>query len=249
MEDRAAQAPAEVKKQVEEVLTRMLGLLDDAHVTPENRAAYMHIVGGITSTLKVLDDPDLPPEDRAAYIRIVKAMTAAVTAALDSPPRSHAPQGPQWAMRTLGNTSAGLMALNGSQSAPEDPKDRKKIQENIEEACKAARTAQDPKASPEEREEARSKVKQRMEALKNAQYLTLLKEIKHYKPSAACVETVENRTRQVGWSDGALWGLSGTPCAATVAAGASQEDTELHALLVCVQHKAFSSCVEYIPED
>lgn len=249
MEDRIAQAPAEVKEEVKEVLTKMLNLIDDPDATPEDQATYMKIAGGLTATLKAIQDPDVTPEDRAAYIRIVKAMTAAVIATLGPSPQSDAPQGPKWAMRALGENSAGLEKLLDSQSAPENPKDRKMIQKTIAATFNSVHTVQDPKASPKERKGAQETVKQQLEALKNPQYLKLVKEIKRYKPSTECVETIENRTRQVGWSGGSLWGLSGSSCAATVDAGTSQEGTEWHALFVCVQRKPFSSCVDYVPED
>ncbi|MFE9723672.1 hypothetical protein ACFYQ5_08770 [Streptomyces sp. NPDC005794] len=249
VEIRTAQAPEEVKKEVKEALTKMLALIEDPDVAPEDRAAYMSVVGGITAALKAIQDPDMTPEDRAACIRIVKALTEA----MDPPPPSagsEAPQGPpKWFLRAAGDVGAGLGASHHSNSAPEDPEDRKDIQKNIEEVCDALRTYRDPKSSASEREEAGRKVKQRIEALSNSQYLELLKEIKRYKPSAACVDTIENRTRQVGWSDGSLWGLSDPSCAAALAAGASQEDTRWHALLLCVQRNPFSSCADDIPRE
>ncbi|MFJ4841534.1 hypothetical protein [Streptomyces sp. NPDC088746] len=228
----------------------MMDLIEDPHATPEERATYANIVGGITSTLQAIQDPHTSPEDRAAFTRIVKAMTAA----LDPPPsprspQSQAPQAPKWLVADAGQVGAGLKEFHSSQSTPDDPKDRKRIQKTIEQACDALRTARDPEASREERDEALEKVKERIEALGNHQYLELMKEIKRYKPSTACVETVENRTRQVGWSDGSLWGLSDPSCAAALAAGASEESTEWHTLWVCVQRDPFSSCVEHIPED
>ncbi|MFC9945136.1 hypothetical protein [Streptomyces pratensis] len=248
-ETQAAQAPEEVREEVREALTRMMDLIEDPGATPEERATYVNIVGGITSTLKAIQDPDVPPEDRAAFIRIVKAMTAAlIPPPPPQPQQSQAPQGPKWLLADLGAAGAGLKAFHDSQSAPDDPKDRKRIQETIEQACDALRTTRDPKASREEREEALRKVRQRIEALGNSRYLELMKEIKRYKPSPRCVETVENRTRQVGWSDGSLWGLSDTSCAAALAAGASQENTEWQTLWVCVQRNPFSSCVDHIPE-
>lgn len=251
VEQRAAQAPEEVRDEVTETLTRMMDLIEDPDATPEERATYVDIVGGITSTLKAIQDPDVTPEDRAAFIRIVKAMTAALYPPPPSPepPQSHAPQGPKWLLGDMGKAGAGLKALHDPQSTPEDPEDRKRVQKTIEQACDAMRTARDPEASREEREEALRKVKQRIEALSNAQYLALMKEIKRYKPSSECVETVENRTRQVGWADGSLWGLTDPSCAAALAAGASQESTRWHALWVCVQRDPFSSCMDHIPED
>ncbi|MFE6038673.1 hypothetical protein [Streptomyces sp. NPDC056452] len=240
-----------MKQEVKEVLTKMMNLLDDPKATPEDRATYMNITGGLTSTLTAIQDPDVTPEDRAAYIGLVKAMNGAVIATLaPSPPQSHASQMPKKrALRAVGENSAGLREFHSQQSAPEDPKDRKKIQKKIEETFKAFQTAQDPNASPKEKKDALRKVKQQIEALKSSEYLELMKEIKRYKPSATCAETVENRTRQVGWSDGSLWGLSGSACAATVAAGASQERTEWHALFACVQRNPFSSCVDHVPGD
>ncbi|MEU1215628.1 hypothetical protein ABZ424_25125 [Streptomyces sp. NPDC005790] len=233
---------------MEEVLTELLDLIEDPDVSPEDQATYMHIVGGITSTLKAIQDPDTAPEDRAAGISTVKAMSEA----LSPPPPSRnliAPQGPDWFKRAMGDAGTGMETFNNSQSAPEDPKDRKEIQKKIEEICNALRTVQNPNASPNERKEALKKVKERITALSNSQYLQLMKEIKRYKPSAACVETIENRTRQVGWADGSLWGLADSSCADALAAGASQESTQWHALLVCVQRSPFSSCVDYVPEE
>ncbi|MFJ2091732.1 hypothetical protein ACIOEW_21050 [Streptomyces sp. NPDC087901] len=249
VEERTAQAPEEVKGEVKKALATVLDLIEDPNVTPEDQATYMNIAGGVTSTLKAIRDPDVTPEDRATYIGTVKAMSAATIEALAPTSPSHAPQTPNQMVKSLGNIGAGLVASHDSQSAPDNSKDRKRIQKIFEEACNALRTAQDPKASPEDRKEALKKVKQRIEGLKDSQYLKLIREIKHYKPWAACVETVENRTRQVGWSDGSLWGLSSPSCVASVAEGASQESSTWHGLLVCVQRNPFSSCAEYIPED
>ncbi|MEU0372730.1 hypothetical protein ABZ070_21165 [Streptomyces sp. NPDC006283] len=233
VEDRIAQAPKDVK----EGLTRMLDLIEDPNTTPENRIAYTRIVETITKTLKTLEGSNTPPEDRAAYTRIAKAITEA------------ARKTPTGEIHNLVKASDALGALGDPQTMPQDPSDRKWIQKIVEEICNAITTAGDPRASQEERDEAQRKLQQLTESLEHSQYLEFMKEIKRYKPPTACTETIEDRTRQAGWPDGSLWGLSDPSCSAAVAEGARQEGSQWHALMACVLQNPFSTCVGYVPKD
>lgn len=250
VQDSLAHAPHEVRQKVEKALTQMLDLIDDPDTPPAERKAYTSILKGITATLDTLGDPDTPPEDRAAYTKIMKAMSEAVTLTQEQPASGSQEAKPSRTPVVLGLLAASgdaLVALQDPGTTPPDPKDRKKIQQIVAEACEAARTIQDPDASAEEKQKAEKVLARRAAVFKNAQYLDLMKEIKQYKARAACVDTVENRTRQAGWADGSLWGLSDPACAASVAAGARQEDSRWHALMACVLRNPFSTCVGHVP--
>ncbi|MGW0781529.1 hypothetical protein [Streptomyces sp. NPDC002913] len=245
---RVAKAPEAVKEDVEKALTTMLALIEDPHTTPEDRAAYESIVAGITAALKMVEDPRATPEDRATNTRIAgKISTSASSLSVSrSPSASGTSVQPR---QTLADVSQAVSGVAASDTTPNDPKDRKRIQQIVEETCDALKVYEDPKASPEDKEKAQKKLAERTEALRNALYLELVKEIKRYKPSASCSDAIEDRTRQVGWADGSLWGLSDRSCAAPVAAGARQESSEWHELMECVLRDPFSTCVRYVPED
>lgn len=253
VQEGVANAPKEVKKQVEKALTQMLDLIDDPDTTPAERKAYAQIVKGMTETLKAIADPDMPPEDRAAYTKIMKTMSEAVTLSQEHPPaagtQESRPSRAPVALGLLASSGEALVALQDPGTAPTDPKDRKRIQQIVAEACEASKTIADPEASEEEKEEAKKVLARRAAVFKNAQYLDLMKEIKRYKARAACVDTVENRTRQAGWADGSLWGLSDPACAAPVAEGARQENSQWRALMACVLRDPFSTCVSDVPKD
>ncbi|MET9590714.1 hypothetical protein ABZY45_07065 [Streptomyces sp. NPDC006516] len=253
VQEAVANAPKEVKKQVEKALTQMLDLIDDPDTTPAERKAYAQIVTGMTETLKAIADPDTPPEERAAYTKIMKTMSEAVTLSQEHPPaagtQESRPARAPVALGLLASSGEALGALQDPGTAPTDPKDRKRIQQIVAEACEASKTIADPEASEEEKEEAKKVLASRAAVFKNAQYLDLMKEIKRYKARAACVDTVENRTRQAGWADGSLWGLSDPACAASVAEGARQENSQWHALMACVLRDPFSTCASEVPKD
>jgi len=253
VQEGVANAPKEVRKQVEKALTQMLDLIDDPDTTPAERKAYAQIVKGMTETLKAIADPDTPAEDRAAYTKIMKTMSEAVTLSQEQTPaagtQESRPARAPAALGLLASSGNALVALQDPGTAPTDPEDRKRIQQIVAEACEASKTIADPEASEEEKEEAKKVVARRAAVFKNAQYLDLMKEIKRYKAQAACVDTVENRTRQAGWTDGSLWGLSDAACAASVAEGARQENSQWHALMACVLRDPFSTCASEVPKD
>jgi hypothetical protein len=77
----------------------------------------------------------------------------------------------------------------------------------------------------------------------------LIRPLVQAAPSETCVDIIELRTRQAGWPDGSLWGLSDSSCDEVVAKGAEDTGSEWNALFACVQQKPFSTCVAHIPED
>ncbi|MFF8844178.1 hypothetical protein ACF08N_15900 [Streptomyces sp. NPDC015127] len=225
------------------MLTSTLDVMAAPNTPPMERAAYGTIVDGIIKTLETAENPQTPPMERATFRSIAQGMTEAVENAPNLLPDERAQflDHVQWTMKAV-------TALQHPTARPRDPKDRFKIQQTVEETSNALARIHDRRATPEERSEAKRKLDQRTASLRNPEYLEFIEEVKRRKAPAACVDTINNRTREVGWREGSLWGLSDSACGTTVAE-AAQSGGRWSALFECVQQEPFSTCGVYVPRD
>ncbi|GHB74820.1 hypothetical protein GCM10010377_76590 [Streptomyces viridiviolaceus] len=234
-----------MKEELGEVLTGTLDAIEDPETTPEERARYTEAVQGLNEALEVIQDPNTTPEDRARYMRVVEGISEALSTSLDP---NTSPGDRVMYTAFAGYTGSSVTDLQSPETRPEHPEDREQILRVLEETSKSLVTAQDPNASPEKRDEARRKMDQWADSLDNSQYLALMKEVKQYKPPTACIDTIENRTRQAGWPEGSLWGLSSSSCAATLSEAAHDSGSKWSELFRCVQRDPFSTCAVHIPK-
>ncbi|MEV5548370.1 hypothetical protein AB0L35_19965 [Streptomyces sp. NPDC052309] len=235
-----------MKEKLGKVLTATLDAIEDPDTPPEERARYTEAVQGLNEALEVILDPNTTPEDRARYMRIVEGISGALSISLDP----DTPPGDQDMYAAFaGYTGRAVTDLQYPETRPEHAEDREHILRVLEETSKSPVTAQDPNASAEKRDEARRKMDQWADSLENSQYLAFVKEVKRHKPPTACIDTIENRTRQAGWPHGSLWGLSSPSCAATVSEAADDSSSKWSELFECVQRDPFSTCVVRIPKD
>jgi type IV secretory pathway VirB10-like protein len=240
---RGLTAPQEMKDKLNKVLTRTLGVMDEAQTTPRERVTYARIVHGVIKTLEMAEDPRATPKEQAMLRNIAEGVTEAVENIPMVPPGERAPF-----MDLVRWTSNVPQTLQAPGARPRDPKDRFRIQETVEENSGALARAHDPEATPEERREARRKLEQLTGSLRNPEYLEFIEEVKRHKAPAVCVAMIKNRTREVGWRDGSLWGLSDSACATTVAE-AAESGGRWQALFECVQRNPFSTCAVHVPKD
>ncbi|MGW0817991.1 hypothetical protein ACWD00_33060 [Streptomyces viridiviolaceus] len=235
-----------MKEKLGEVLTGTLDAIEDPETTPEERARYTEAVQGLNVALEVIQDPNTAPEDRARYMRVVEGISEALRISLDP---NTPPGGRVMYAEFAGYTGSSVTDLQSPETRPEHMEDHEQILRALEVTSRSLVTAQDPNASREKREEARRKMDQWADSLDNSQYLALMKEVKRYKPPTACVDTIEKRTRQAGWPDGSLWGLSSSSCAATLSEAAYDSSSKWNELFRCVQEDPFSTCAVHIPKD
>jgi hypothetical protein len=200
-------------------------------------------VHGVIKTLEAAEDPQTTPKERATLRNFAEGITEAVENIPMLPPGERGPF-----MDLVRRTSSVPWTLQAPGARPKDPKDRYRIQETAEEISDALARAHDPEATPEERREARRKLEQLTGSLQNPEYLEFIEEVKRHKAPAVCVAMIKNRTSEVGWHDGSLWGLSDSACATTVAE-AAESGGRWSALFECVQRNPFSACVVHVPKD
>ncbi|MFI9584337.1 hypothetical protein ACIHCQ_21420 [Streptomyces sp. NPDC052236] len=259
-----------------EGITTTLKTIEDPKTPPKEQATYTRILEGITYTLENIQNPplpqgnppqekrahhtramelatttpvtvhapNLPPAERATYMRIVETITYTVNKIQTLPQEERASFA-----RVAELTTAALVAVQAPKTRPKDPEDQLAIEKTVKETGNTLAATQEPKASQKERNEAKKKLDQRTRSLQNSQFLELMKEVKRHKAPAACIKEIKSRTLQTGWSDGSLWGLGDSLCAATVAEGARQDSGRWSALFECVQRHPFSTCVVHIPKD
>ncbi|MEV4334381.1 hypothetical protein AB0K02_28295 [Streptomyces sp. NPDC049597] len=231
-----------MKEQLNKVLTRTLAVMEAPETTPKERAAYGRILDGIIKTLKMAQDPKATPQERATYRNIGDNLAEAVERIPELPPEERVP-----CMVSVEATATVAEKLQEPNYRPKDPEDRFKIQKRVEETSDALAKARDPRATPKERSEAQRKLDRRAGSLQHPQYLEFIEEVKRHKAPVACVVMIRNRTREVGWHDGSLWGLSDSACAATVAE-AAKSSSRWSSLFACVQRTPFSKCGTHIPK-
>jgi hypothetical protein len=162
---------------------------------------------------------------------------------------SIAPRSDEAAQRKLENISNGLAKLGDERTAPRSRVDREAIASRLRANAKAFVTAQNPRSSDGERDGAERKLDRSAAAVENPHFKAALAEVKGHHASAACVTTIEDRTRLAGWPDGTLWGLKNQACAEPLAAGVEDTSSTWHRLFACVAQRPFSTCPPYIPKD
>ncbi|MDV5146712.1 hypothetical protein R1T08_21600 [Streptomyces sp. SBC-4] len=222
-----------------------LKLSKDPATSKEDAARYAKLVLGISEAMQKATDPNVPPDEQDAYDNIlgdldeiIGGLTATNLSPADKIYYS------KWADLLLG----GLLAVQQPGTAPTEPEDKKKLQEQLKKQTEALKTYQNPNASQEDRDAAKATLDEQAAATTNAQYLKLVEELKRLRAPQACLDVVQNRTQQAGWPDGSLWALTDKACDAPVRAGAADTNSEWNALFTCVLSQAFSTCTARIPE-
>ncbi len=229
------------------VLTQMastLRTIQDSGTTPEEKAQLTTIVAGMTEALRGALDPETPEEDKKSYKRIGWLMVDAMKGleAADMPPETRA-----LTLAHLGSASAGLTALQSPQSRPEKPQDQVRIRKVLEENFASVKSLQSPDSK--QRNRAKGKLNRLHGSLTDPKHRQFVEELKRLKAPAACLTSVENRTREAGWTDGSLWGVKDQSCADTVSAGAADASSAWSPLFRCLEQKAFSQCTGTVPKE
>ncbi|MFJ8589149.1 hypothetical protein ACIRD2_31445 [Streptomyces sp. NPDC093595] len=259
-----------MKEGLGDTLEKVQAALKDPGTPPEDKARIDKVLTQMTSTLRTIQDPGTTPEEKAQLTTIVAGMTEALRIALDE----EAPATSKWySMRAsdmadtmkgleapglppetraltlahLESASAGLMALHAPQSEPEKPQDAKRVREVLEENFASVKSLQSPDSK--ERNRAKGKLDRLHGSLTDPEHRRFVEELKRLKAPAACLTSVENRTREVGWADGSLWGVTEQSCADTVSAGAADTSSDWSPLFRCLEQKPFSQCTGTVPKE
>ncbi|MFE5712872.1 hypothetical protein ACFQ7J_18935 [Streptomyces sp. NPDC056501] len=222
-----------------------LELSQDPKQSTEAKARFAKMAVGLSEAQQRATDPELSDNEKAAYNEIISDLNG-LLAGLSAKNVSDAD-------RTFFATAAdlilgGLLAVQQPGTAPTNPEDKEKLQEQLKKNAAALKTYQNPNASQEDRDAAKATLDEQAAATTNAQYLKLVEELKRLKAPQACLDVVQNRTQQAGWPDGSLWALTDKACDAAVRAGAADTNSEWNALFSCVLTQAFSTCTARIPE-
>ncbi|MFI1581711.1 hypothetical protein [Embleya sp. NPDC020630] len=269
--------PPDVKQKLKEGLNTAVNAIKNPSTSTEDRDRYAEAVSAINQTLKAIQDPTTSAPDRALYTKVVQGVNEAlrrsqdpklavgeradylktaqgvaqIMVRLQSPTFPAADRG--FAIQVVTLISDALLASKDPKTAPKKPADQQQIQKVIQTtaaaATQATATLQDPNASPQAKDAARQTLVTQANVLQNPKYLEFINEVKRYNPSAECLTTIETRTRQAGWPDGSLWGLSDDTCSDALTTAVADSSSKWNALFTCVQQNAFSTCPTYIPKD
>ncbi|MFC9702283.1 hypothetical protein ACFTWD_16430 [Streptomyces sp. NPDC056943] len=226
-------------------LGEALRLSQDNTLSQEERDRYNKIARGISEASQKAFDPNVSDEDLLVYADALENLNFVITGLTDSTLDAQAKAFySKYADVLLG----GLVAAEKPGTAPTNPVDKKKVQENLQKNAAALKVYQSAGSSESDRSAAKATLDEQAAATTNDQYLALVEELKRLKAPQACLDAVQTRTQQAGWPDGSLWGLSSKACDATVKAGAADTSSDWAALFDCVLNEPFSTCAPRIPD-
>ncbi|MFB7590446.1 hypothetical protein [Streptomyces sp. NPDC056169] len=222
-----------------------LELSKDPKQSTEAKARFAKMAVGLSEAQQRATDPELSGNEQAAYREIITDLNS-LLAGLAAKNVSDADRAffAEFADLIVG----GLLAVQQPGTAPTNPEDKKKVQENLKKNAAALKVYQNPNSSQEDKDAAKATLDEQAGATTSAKYLELVDELKRLKAPQACLDVVQNRTQQAGWPDGSLWALTDKSCVATVKAGAADTNSDWNALFSCVLTQAFSTCTARIPE-
>ncbi|MFI6108301.1 hypothetical protein [Streptomyces sp. NPDC051310] len=255
-----------------DTLAKVQAALKDPSTPPEDKARFDRVLTQMASTLRTIQDPGTAPEEKAQLTTIVAGMTEALRGAVDekvavsNTRRWYSLRASDYAdtmkgldapgmprktraltLAHLESASAGLMALHAPQSRPEKPQEEKRVRKVLEENFASVKSLQSPDSK--ERNRAKGKLDRLHGSVTDPEHRQFVEELKRLKAPAACLTSVENRTREVGWADGSLWGVTEQSCADTVSAGAADTSSAWSPLFGCVEQKPFSQCTGTVPKE
>ncbi len=266
-------ASKKVKGKLKQVVEKVASAIDDPKTSPDDKKIYEKMLDDINKTLVLIQDTKTPPRERRALTNSLQAVDEVLKGARNQKASSEDRDiykqlavdlirtGLQLRDETISANqrrsnlialeivSAGLLAAQNPEVKPKEPEDQKKINKEVKENAQAVVTSQDPQASKEERDEAKQEVDQLVNSVKDPKYLEFVKQVKQYDASTSCISTIEDRTREAGWPDGSLWGLSDPACDEPRATGVEDTSSKWNKLFVCVDENPFSTCQAYIPKD
>ncbi|MER5707718.1 hypothetical protein [Streptomyces sp. NPDC002122] len=223
-----------------------LNLSQDTTLSKEDRARYARIALGVSLATQKFTDPNASIGDQLIYGEVLENLNVIISNLSGNPELDAESKAfySQWADVILG----GVLAVQQPGTAPTNPEDKKKIQEQLQKNAAALKTYQSASASESDRAAAKATLDEQAAATTNSQYQALVEELKRLKAPQTCLDAVQNRTQQAGWPDGSLWGLTDKDCADTVKAGAADSSSDWSALFECVLNEPFSTCAPRIPE-
>ncbi|WTW91986.1 hypothetical protein OG216_00695 [Streptomycetaceae bacterium NBC_01309] len=216
-------------------------LMRDPKTLPATWQTYDELTNELGLNLFYADHYPVGSPDRARHLSQAERISNAVLTALAQKPAPGATPDATPGGTTPGGTTPG--------TAPKNPQDTERVLTILKDAAAALAAVQNPDTPPQEREAAQRALDALDAAPNNPKYLEFLAELKKYDPPATCLKTIESRTAQVGWPEGALWGLSDDTCAGTLITAARDNGSRWNALFVCVRDSAFSTCTASVPDD
>ncbi|MEV6200846.1 hypothetical protein AB0M64_12780 [Streptomyces sp. NPDC051771] len=227
-------------------LGEALRLGQDDTLPQEERDRFNKIARGIGEASAKVFAPNASVEDQLIYGDILTNLNAVITGLTD--PALDA-DGKAFYTKYVDVLLGGLLAAEETGTAPTNPEDKKKTQEQLRKNAAALKVYQSAGSSESERAEAKATLDEQARAVNDPAYLKLVEELKRLKAPQACLDVVQTRTQQAGWPDGSLWGLTDTSCEATVKAGAADSGGDWAALFDCVLNEPFSTCPARIPDE